>query len=83
MLNELKITEKVKDPVAEKQQLIDNHKKAALYHEMAAKHHEEAIKEQLAGNIDKAWSCGIKAKRESKLAVKALKENLKKYASIV
>ena len=46
MLNELKTTEKVKDPVAEKQQLIDNHKKAALYHEMAAKHHEEAIKEQ-------------------------------------
>lgn len=82
MLNELKV-KKVKDPIVEKQKIIDNHKKAAVHHETAAKHHQEAIKQQLGGNHEVACSYGVKAKMEGKLAQKAFKKSLKKYASVI
>ncbi|HKX86192.1 MAG TPA: hypothetical protein VJL37_05950 [Flavobacterium sp.] len=82
MLNELKV-KKIKDPIVEKQKIIDNHKMAALHHEIAAKHHQEAVKQHLGGNHEVACTYGVKAKIEGKLAQKAFKKSLKKYASVI
>lgn len=82
MLNNLKV-KKVKDPIIEKQKIIDNHKLAALHHEKAANHHQEALKQHLSGNHEIACSYGVKAKMEGKLAQKAFKKSLKKYASVI
>ncbi len=65
---------------SEKQQGIDNHKKAAMHLEQAAKHHHEAAKLLAEGHDDKACGCGAKADGHSILAKKAQKKNLKNMA---
>mgnify|MGYP001549162234 CR=1 FL=1 len=60
---------------------IENHKKAAMHLEEAAKSHHEAVKHHEAGNEDKAASSTIKAHGHSTLAAEAQREVLKSQAS--
>ena len=69
-----------KTATTESQKGIDNHKKAAMHLEQAAKHHHEAAKLLLEGNDEKACGCVAKAQGHSILAKKAQKKNLKKMA---
>lgn len=82
MLEEIKKTKKVKDPITENNKVIANHEAAAKHHEAAAKHHLEAAKNYKNGNKDTACGCSVKARGESKLAKKLQKKNLKRYAAI-
>ncbi len=59
---------------------IENHKKAAMHLEEAAKSHHEAAKHQEEGNLDKAASCTVKAHGHSTLAAEAQREVLKSQA---
>lgn len=82
MLEEIKKTKKVKDPVTENNKVIANHEAAAKHHEAAARYHLEAAKNCKNGDKDTACGCSIKAKGEGKLAKKLQKKNLKKYVTI-
>ncbi|MEO6883912.1 MAG: hypothetical protein ABI199_07795 [Bacteroidia bacterium] len=61
---------------AEKQQKIENHKKAAKCHEEAAKHHHEAIRYHEAGEHDKANESTLKAHAYHSIAGEVEREGL-------
>lgn len=60
-LTKLSKVEKLPDTVIENQKIIDNHKSAAKYHEVAAMHHNEAAKQLEPGYYEKACGCSVKA----------------------
>jgi len=78
MISKTKTPKKEKDPNVASQKLIDNHKKAAMHLEIAAKHLYDAAKYQKEGNNTMACGCNSKAKNQTDLAKKLQKKNEKK-----
>jgi hypothetical protein len=83
MTKEVKSIKKTKDTKVESQKIVDNHKKAAMHHEAAAKLHHDAAKHQMEGNSTMACGCNCKAKDQADLAKKAQKKNAKKQSVMV
>jgi hypothetical protein len=65
---------------SENQTGVENHKKAAMHLEEAAKNHHEAAKHEQEGNHEKASHSTIKAHGHTALAAEAQKKNLKHIA---
>ena len=70
----------VKDPSAENQKGIENHKRAAYHLQEAAKHHLEAAKHHENGDEEKAAYSTVKAQGHHNLAAEAEWEDVKHHA---
>lgn len=79
-MKNIKVTEKTgKDvvPKAETQKGIENHKKAAIHFEAAAKSHSDAAKHHENGNHEKAIKSTIEAHGHASLAKEAQRQGVK------
>ena len=65
---------------ADNQKGIENHKKAAVHLEEAAKNHLDAAKHHENGDHDKAAQSTVKAHGHAKLANDAQQEDIKQHA---
>lgn len=70
-------------PQAENQKGIDNHKKAAMHFQAAAKCHTEAAKHHESGNHEKAAQCTVEAHGHACVANEAQKEDVKHHTASV
>lgn len=66
---------------AENKKTIQSHKATSLHLEIAAKHHQEAIKHHEAGNHDKVTQSTITAHGRTALANEIQKGKTKRYAN--
>jgi hypothetical protein len=82
MNTKIKTPKKEKDPKVENQKIVDNHEKAAMHLEIAAKHLHDAAKFQKDGNNTMACGCNCKAKDQTDLAKKIQMKNQKKQLQI-
>jgi hypothetical protein len=69
-----------KNPTAENQKGIKNHKKAAVHLEAAAKNHLNAAKHHEEGNHEKSAQSTILAQGHVSIANKAQKKDTKQHA---
>lgn len=72
---------KVRNQQKQDKSLVETHKKAANYHQEAAKQHFEAIALIESGKHEKAWKNLVKAHGQHTLAGEAQTEILKLHAN--